>query len=61
MEGINYFGRGILIGDNYISYVRQEALGRDLLNAALTYVPSLRKLYDELTVTMPDYDRLKAR
>ncbi|XP_025158070.1 uncharacterized protein LOC105182028 isoform X1 [Harpegnathos saltator] len=61
VEGINYFGRGILLGDNYISYVRHEALGRDLLNAALTYVPSLKKFYEELTRTMPEYDKIKAR
>ncbi|XP_018346873.1 PREDICTED: uncharacterized protein LOC108751280 [Trachymyrmex septentrionalis] len=61
VEGINYFGRGLLFGDNYINYVRHEALGRDLLNAALTYVPSLRKFYSELTRTMPEYDKIKAR
>ncbi|XP_072749417.1 uncharacterized protein [Anoplolepis gracilipes] len=61
VEGINYFGRGLLPGDNYVSYVRHEALGRDLLNAALTYVPSLKMFYDELTRTMPEYDKIKAR
>ncbi|XP_071648798.1 uncharacterized protein [Temnothorax longispinosus] len=61
VEGINYFGRGLLFGDNYVNYVRHEALGRDLLNAALTYVPSLKKFYDELTRTMPEYDKIKAR
>lgn len=61
VEGINYFGRGLLSGDNYINYVRHEALGRDLLTVALTYVPSLKKFYDELTRTMPEYDKIKAR
>lgn len=61
VEGINYFGRGILLGDNYVNYVRNEALGSDLLTAALTYVPSLRLFYDELTRTMPAYDKIKAR
>ncbi|XP_025264011.1 uncharacterized protein LOC105258860 isoform X4 [Camponotus floridanus] len=61
VEGINYFGRGVLLGDNYVSYVRHEALGRDLLNAALTYVPSLKKFYIDLTQTMPDYSKIKAR
>jgi len=61
VEGINYFGRGRLFGDNYINYVRHEALGRDLLNAALTYVPSLKKFYGELTRTMPEYGKIKAR
>ncbi|KAK0074000.1 hypothetical protein PV326_012836, partial [Microctonus aethiopoides] len=59
--GINYFGRGILLGDNYVSYVRHEALGRDLLNGSLTYVPSLKTLYAELTRTMPGYGRIKSR
>ncbi|KAI4486945.1 hypothetical protein M0802_012202 [Mischocyttarus mexicanus] len=59
--GINYFGRGILLKDNYVSYVRHEALGRDLLNGSLTYVPSLKHFYIELTRTMPDYGRIKSR
>ncbi|KZC06433.1 Atrial natriuretic peptide receptor 1 [Dufourea novaeangliae] len=59
--GINYFGRGILVGDNYVSYVRHEALGRDLLTGSLTYVPSLKHFYAELTRTMPDYGRIKSR
>lgn len=59
--GINYFGRGILVGDNYVSYVRHEALGRDLLNGSLTYVPSLKHFYIELTRTMSDYGRIKSR
>ncbi|XP_026674281.1 uncharacterized protein LOC108630979 isoform X2 [Ceratina calcarata] len=59
--GINYFGRGILLGDNYVSYVRHDALGRDLLSGSLTYVPSLKNFYAELTRTMPDYGRIKSR
>ncbi|XP_033328040.1 uncharacterized protein LOC117221307 isoform X1 [Megalopta genalis] len=59
--GINYFGRGILLGENYVSYVRHEALGRDLLTGSFTYVPSLKHFYSELTNTMPDYDRIKSR
>nr|XP_012139085.1 PREDICTED: uncharacterized protein LOC100876163 isoform X2 [Megachile rotundata] len=59
--GINYFGRGILGGENYVSYVRHEALGRDLLSGSLTYVPSLKHFYAELTRTMPDYGRIKSR
>ncbi|XP_070166336.1 uncharacterized protein [Polyergus mexicanus] len=61
VEGINYFGRGVLLGENYVSYVRHEALGRDLLNAALTYVPSLKMFYVDLTRTMPEYGKIKAR
>ncbi|XP_047360862.1 uncharacterized protein LOC124953471 isoform X3 [Vespa velutina] len=59
--GINYFGRGILLGENYVSYVRHEALGRDLLNGSLTYVPSLKHFYIDLTRTMSDYGRIKSR
>lgn len=59
--GINYFGRGSLSNDNYVSYVRHEALGRDLLNGSLTYVPNLKTFYTELTRTMPDYGLIKAR
>ncbi|XP_076234076.1 uncharacterized protein LOC143179002 isoform X3 [Calliopsis andreniformis] len=59
--GINYFGRGILVGDNYVSYVRHDALGRDLLTGSLTYVPSLKHFYEELTRSMPDYGRIKSR
>ncbi|XP_034946269.1 uncharacterized protein [Chelonus insularis] len=59
--GINYFGRGILVGDNYVSYVRHEALSRDLLNGSLSYVPSLKNLYANLTRTMPEYGRIKSR
>ncbi|XP_012256293.1 receptor-type guanylate cyclase daf-11 isoform X2 [Athalia rosae] len=59
--GINYFGRGILAGESYVSYVRHEALGRDLLNGSLTYVPTLKTFYTELTRTMPDYGKIKSR
>ncbi|XP_031833421.1 uncharacterized protein LOC116427335 isoform X1 [Nomia melanderi] len=59
--GINYFGRGILSADNYVSYVRHEALGRDLLTGSLTYVPSLKRFYADLTRSMTDYSRIKSR
>lgn len=59
--GINYFGRGILVDESYVSYIRHEALGRDLLNGSLTYVPSLKNYYVELTNTMPDYGKIKSR
>jgi len=61
VEGINYFGRGILLGDNYVNYVRHDALGRDLLSVAFTYVPSLKMFYEEITLTMPEYGKIKAR
>lgn len=59
--GINYFGRGTLVGDNYVSYVRHDILGRDLLSGSLTYVPSLKHFYAELTNSMSDYGRIKSR
>ncbi|XP_015115006.1 receptor-type guanylate cyclase daf-11 isoform X2 [Diachasma alloeum] len=59
--GINYFGRGVLLRENYVSYIRHEALGRDLLNGSLSYVPDLKALYTELTRTMPEYGRIKSR
>uniref|UniRef100_A0A0C9QND4 guanylate cyclase n=1 Tax=Fopius arisanus TaxID=64838 RepID=A0A0C9QND4_9HYME len=59
--GINYFGRGILLKESYVSYIRHEALGRDLLNGSLSYVPHLKELYIELTRTMPDYGKMKSR
>ncbi|GLH12245.1 Atrial natriuretic peptide receptor 1 [Gryllus bimaculatus] len=53
--GINYFGRGSLKTNNYINYVRHEALGSDLLNSSFTYVPSLKASYRRLTANMTDY------
>lgn len=57
--GINYFGRGSLGPDSYVSYIRYDVLGKDLLNATLTYVPSLKILYKNLTLTMTDYGSIK--
>lgn len=59
--GINYFARGELHNASYIHYVRHEALGNDLLNSSLNYVPSLRKLYMDLTTRMEDYGDIKRR
>lgn len=57
--GINYFGRGSLGTDSYVSYIRYDVLGKDLLNATLTYVPSLKILYKNLTLTMMDYGSIR--
>lgn len=59
--GINYFGRGILVGENYVSYVRHDSIGRDLLNGSLTYVPGLKQFYSNLTRTMDNYGLIKSR
>ncbi|XP_066996175.2 uncharacterized protein [Anabrus simplex] len=59
--GINFFARGSLKGNNYISYVRHEALGNDLLNSSFNYVPKLKKSYRQLTRDMKDYGYVKMR
>ncbi|XP_023724758.1 uncharacterized protein LOC111873908 isoform X3 [Cryptotermes secundus] len=59
--GINYFARGKLHNSSYIHYVRHEALGNDLLNSSLNYVPSLRQLYMDLTTRMGDYGNIRRR
>jgi hypothetical protein len=59
--GINYFARGELHNSSYIHYVRHEALGNDLLNSSLNYVPSLRQLYMDLTTRMDDYGNIRRR
>lgn len=59
VHGINYFGRGLLYPDTYVAYIRNDILGKDLLNGSLNYVPSLRRLYRNLTEVMPDYGSLR--
>lgn len=59
VHGINYFGRGLLHPDAYVAYIRNDILGKDLLNGSLNYVPSLRELYRNLTEVMPDYGSLR--
>jgi hypothetical protein len=56
--GINYFGRGSLQNEGYVNYIKHDALGRDLLNSSLNYVPSLKELYKNLT-NFPDYGRIR--
>ncbi len=59
VHGINYFGRGILGYETYVAYIRNDILGRDLLNGSLYYVPALKILYKNLTKVMPDYGNLR--
>ncbi|XP_049809324.1 adenylate cyclase type 5 [Schistocerca nitens] len=59
--GINYYGRGPLVGNNYIEYVRHEAIGNDLLHSSFNYVPSIGKKYDQLTAQMEDYSGIQKR
>ncbi|CAO1392846.1 unnamed protein product [Diamesa serratosioi] len=59
--GINYYGRGYLKQDRYINYLKYDVLGKDLLNSSLNYVPSLKKVYKNLTNSMPNYGRIKNR
>lgn len=59
--GINYYGRGFLTPDRYINFLKYDVLGKDLLNSSLNYVPSLKKVYKNLTNSMPNYGRIKKR
>lgn len=59
VHGINYFGRGTLGNETYVAYIRNDILGRDLLNGSLYYVPALKILYKNLTELMPDYGNLR--
>lgn len=56
--GINYFGRGLLSMDKYVDYIRQDTLGKDLLNSTFNYVPSLREIYSNRT-SLPIYGKLR--
>lgn len=47
------------MNEAYVNYVRYDVLGKDLLNASLNYVPSLKELYHNLTKLMPDYGSIK--
>lgn len=57
--GVNYFGRGLLAGENYINYIRYDAIAKDLLNGSLNYVPSIKKIYKRLTNTMSNYGNIR--
>lgn len=56
--GIRYYGRGYLDADAFVSYIRYEFLARELINSTLTYVPSLRPMYTNIT-KMSKYKKLK--
>lgn len=48
--GIRYLGRGNLPTDTYIMYVRHDYLARDLVQGSLNYVPTLRPMFEKITV-----------
>jgi Adenylate and Guanylate cyclase catalytic domain/Nitrate and nitrite sensing/Heme NO binding associated len=58
VHGINYYGRGSLGPDPYVKYIKHYELGKDLFNASLTYVPSLKLIYMNLTQSMADYGNI---
>lgn len=57
--GINYFGRGKLSTESFISFIRHDVLARDLLNASLNYVPSLKMLYRNETNSILSYGHIR--
>uniref|UniRef100_A0A1Y1LS38 guanylate cyclase n=1 Tax=Photinus pyralis TaxID=7054 RepID=A0A1Y1LS38_PHOPY len=57
--GVNYFGRGVLRGLNYINYVKQDAIAKDLLNGTLNYVPYLKNVYKKLTNATKNYGSIQ--
>ena len=59
--GISYYGRGQLSTSNYISYVKHESLGSDLLNASLNYALSVKELHAKLINNFTDYPKMKRR
>ncbi|XP_070495647.1 uncharacterized protein [Chironomus tepperi] len=56
--GINFFSRGQLVGENYVNYIKYDALGKDLLNSSLNYVPYLKRQYKNLT-NFKEYGSIK--
>lgn len=59
--GVGYFSRGTLNTQNYISYIRYDAIAKDLLNTSLNYVPKMKVQYKELTHTMKNYGNIRHR
>lgn len=59
--GVNYFGRGLLQDSNYVTYIRYDAIAKDLLNGSLNYVPSMKKVYKRLTTSMQNYGSIKSK
>lgn len=58
--GINFYSRGFLEKESYISYLKYDTLGKDLLNSSLTLLPFLKDEYRKLT-QFKDYGTLKNR
>lgn len=59
--GIMYFGRGHLKTEAHINYIKYDVLGKDLLNSSLNYVPYLKNMYRNITITIPEYGHIKNR
>ncbi|KAK6619875.1 hypothetical protein RUM44_006275 [Polyplax serrata] len=59
--GISYYGRGQLSTSNYVSYVRHESLGSDLLNASLNYALNIKELHAKLIKNFTDYPKMQQR
>lgn len=57
--GVNYFGKGILNGSNYVTYITHDALAKDLLNGTFNYVPSMKAIYKRLTSAMVNYGAIQ--
>ncbi|XP_015838387.2 receptor-type guanylate cyclase gcy-7 isoform X3 [Tribolium castaneum] len=57
--GVNYFGRGELKSANHTSYIRHDAIAKDLLNSSLNFVPQMKDEYKKLTYSMVDYGKVK--
>lgn len=57
--GIKYFGRGVLGGDAFVQYVRYDFLAKELINSTLNYMPKLKPLYENIKVSMKDFDLLE--
>ncbi|RZC42938.1 uncharacterized protein BDFB_008937, partial [Asbolus verrucosus] len=59
--GVNYFGRGVLKSANYTSYIKYDAIAKDLLNTSLNFVPQMKAEYKKLTYSMVDYGKVKLK
>lgn len=57
--GINYYGRGKLSPESFVSYIRHDVIAKDLLNASLNYVPSLKAIYKNATNNITSYGKIK--
>ncbi|XP_030751286.1 uncharacterized protein LOC115878819 [Sitophilus oryzae] len=57
--GVNYFGKGYLKSQNYISYIQHDSIAKDLLNTSLNYVAKLKEEYKVLAHTMNNYGNIR--